>query len=90
MATLITVDGTKTTRLPKHGSAFTLKELQEAVGGYIEFLHLIDGTVVVLDEDGKAKGRELNMSATDLCAPTLGPWDAIVGDVLVCSPTEVA
>lgn len=88
MAILMKADGTVETRSPKNGRNFDLDEMQLAVGGYIEFVYLNDGNVLVVNEEGKLRGLDLNMSATDMAAPTLGPTDCIVGDALCCTPIE--
>jgi len=68
----------------------TLEELQEIVGGYIQMVTSNDGTAdIIMDEEGKLKGKEINMDATELW---LGKERArnvrnpffIVGDVAVC------
>jgi hypothetical protein len=43
MARLIKVDGSDTELLPTSGGKFTLKEMQTAVGGLVEVLHLPNG-----------------------------------------------
>ena len=61
------------------GKTWTLKELQEYVGGYIELLSLpIKGRVLVTNEEGKLKGLPFNKNATDLYQ-----LDIIVGDVVL-------
>ena len=89
---------------PKNGKTFTLEEMQKAVGGYIEILHLADGRIMVLNEEGKLNGLETNITATGILAEVgsyvfgrhLKHADVIyafggnlVGDVLVCDDTEI-
>ena len=38
-----------------------LKTLQQLVGGYIEVIAYRDNIVIVLEEEGKIKGKKLNM-----------------------------
>ena len=64
----------------------SLSQMQAAVGGYIEVLGLNAGVSMVLDEEGKLKGRPLNNIAVRLTqhyAVGLRPGDMIVGDVLL-------
>jgi hypothetical protein len=79
---------------PTDGAAFTLPELQDFVGGYIEIVrgpHFTNGqTFIVLNEDGKGKGLPRNGFATYLYHLSGGSFDDwIVGDVLVCSRAEL-
>jgi hypothetical protein len=60
----------------------TLKEMQEVVGGYIEFLYLKDNLVMVVNEEGKMVGLPFNARATQLIKEN-NINDIIVGDVLV-------
>ena len=68
----------------------TLEELQEIVGGYIQIVTSKDGTAdIIMDEEGKLKGKEINMDATELWlgkerARNVLNFDVIVGDVAVC------
>ena len=64
--------------LPKNKKAFTLSELQEIVGGYIELVHLNDGRVMVVNEEGKINGLDYNLQGTLAYRK-----DIIVGNVLV-------
>jgi hypothetical protein len=60
-----------------------LKPVQEAIGGYVEVVPTLDGRVLLCDEDGLLKKRELNEGASLLAGRR------IVGDVLVCEVDEV-
>lgn len=77
----IKADGRELAISPE-ASRFTLKELQAAVGGYIEHVNLAHtGTdeVMVVNEDGKSLDLPVNKIASLIaCRP-------IVGDVLVAS-----
>lgn len=47
------------------GKKFTLKELQKAVGGLIEFVELYDGTSLVVNEEGLLISEpRINIKAT--------------------------
>jgi hypothetical protein len=61
------------------GETWTLDELQELVGGYIELLGVPSkDRVLVVNEDGRLKGLPLNKNATDLYQR-----DIIVGDAVI-------
>jgi hypothetical protein len=60
----------------------TLKEMQEVVGGYIEFLYLKNNLVMIVNEEGKIIGLPYNPKATQLVQEN-NIQDIIVGDVLV-------
>ncbi len=81
MAKIIKVDGT-TTNLKDT----SLKSLQGAVGGYIEIVNAPNGKLIVLDEEGKLKGKAVNLVATRLYG---NPNDVIVGDVVICDKDEI-
>lgn len=86
MAILLKTDGTKTELKPASGKLFNLRELQDAVKGYIELVYLTDGKIMVVNEEGKLNGFEINHNATKLANL---PNDVIVGDVLICSNKEI-
>lgn len=65
---------------PKTPPYFSLKEMQTAVGGYIENVYLDDGKIMVVNEEGKLNNLPVNAVATELYN---NPLDVIVGDVLV-------
>jgi hypothetical protein len=60
----------------------TLKELQDCVDGYIEFIWLRDGKILVVNEDGKINGMETNSFASALIQNE-GINDYIVGNALL-------
>lgn len=89
MGKIYKTDGTIIAVEPKNGTDYSLEELQEIVGGYIEVLPLNDDEIMVLNEEGKILGLDLNDNATALISEA-GMWDDfIVGDVLVCKNDEV-
>ena len=91
MALWMKADGEVKEVHPEHGSGFTLAEMQGMVGGYIENVYLHStGQVLVVNEDGKSQGLPMNMRATDLYQAEIGPFDAIVGDAILCSLAEVS
>lgn len=85
-AYVIQPDGTVFERLPHNGKVFTLVELQNIVGGFIEIVALADGSEMVLNDEGKLLGLPYNEKATLLFNAGGRVWfDPIVGTVLVCS-----
>ena len=85
MATLITPDGTLKVIHPKAGigKPFTLEELKSIVEGYIEILHLTDGRIAVVNENGKLIGLQCNPRAS------LTTGYHLVGNVLLCETAEL-
>ena len=77
MAEVIKVDGT----LGSLAEDLTLETMQGVVGGYIEAVYLGDH-VMVVDEEGRLKGRPVNRAASYLAQ------QIIVGDVLLLTPEE--
>ena len=73
-ATVIKVDGTEIA-LPTRPS---LTEAQRIVGGYIQLLHVPHGLTLVVDEEGKLKGKPRNVRASDYYQ-----FGDLVGDVIV-------
>jgi Domain of unknown function (DUF3846) len=83
MAQLIKTNGDVSTVLPKNGKYFSLKEMQEYVGGYIEVVRFTGGKeVMIVDEEGKVKGKELNRAAMICASVCRGIVTEIAGDVL--------
>ena len=64
------------------GTMVTLKEMQDCVKGYIEFVRLPNNMIMVVNEEGKIDGLGLNISATTFVQSKNLPH-IIVGDVLV-------
>lgn len=62
----------------------TLEQMQEAVGGYIEFVRITsDGAMMVVNEEGLLKKLPYNKVASIMANQT------IVGDVLIFSKKEM-
>ncbi len=90
MAKFIKVDGSETIVVSASGKTFTGEELRGYVGGWLEMLRLPSGEWLVLDEEGKLKGKPVNQRGTLLGrACGTAPCDHIVGDILVCSESEI-
>lgn len=82
MAHLIFADGGAANEINPEGEFFTLKELQDLVGGYIERVVYsarpgVEAGVMIVDEEGLLKQYPPNNSASFLAGQT------IVGDVVV-------
>ena len=88
MGNLIYPDGTHRQVVPEDGKHFTLDELQELVGGYIEILRNPKGKDfdAVLNEEGKLHGLDANPAATEYCGVT--DLDTLVGNVLILEGEE--
>lgn len=68
---------------PPAGKYYTLKELQQAVGGAVELIQLGGDYVMLVNEEGMILGLRDNERATDLCGGF-----PIVGAALVCRSTR--
>lgn len=88
MALVIPAAGPMYTVEPANKQKFGLEQLQEIVGGYIEIIPLAEGTMMVLNEEGKLDGLPYNLAATQMARGYIFEDDFIVGDVLVC-PSEM-
>jgi hypothetical protein len=65
----ITPEG-KRTFLPdpaNEDGTFSLRQLQDAVGGYIEVVSEAKGKVVLVDEEGLVKGLPINIAGSLIC-----------------------
>lgn len=71
---------------PKNeGQVFTLEELKEYVGGWIECIYLNRHQVMVINEEGKLLNLPYNAIATAAFQLAFQPTkDFIVGDALLC------
>lgn len=84
MATIIKVDGTR-----EPLKDLSLASLQKIVGGYIEIVPTNTGQLLVLDEEGKLKGKEVNPEGTRLTRGIVADDDFIVGDVILAKKSEI-
>lgn len=88
---LLTVDQQTIHVKPKNGVRFTLEELQEMVGGYVQLITLPSGRELWMNEDGKNIGLPVNTLATLLWRYVyrnydIGAEDWVAGNVLYCDP----
>lgn len=83
MARIIKTDGTERNVEPKNGSDFSLGELKEIVGGFIEIVTLKNRQLMVVNEEGMLIGMPYNIKASELYG------HPIVGNVLVCNNNQI-
>lgn len=90
MAQLIKADGTIKDIEPKNGTDFQLEELQGYVDGDIDLINLFDGSVLVINDDGKDR-YPTNNKATNIAHDHHAIWDGdwIDGDVVMCLNSEI-
>lgn len=77
MGIWIKVDGTIVPIVPSKGQKFTLKEVQDLVGGYVARFPLPDRNVMLVNEDGLPLRLPVNESASRIAGTD------IVGDVVI-------
>ena len=87
MAKWIKTNGEVIDVTPKNeGKTFTLEELKEYVGGWIECVYLNKHQVLVVNEEGKLLNLPYNAIATEAYRLAFQPNnDCIVGDALLCT-----
>ena len=88
LSTVITTNGLHKDVEPSNGTDFSLEELKEFVGGYIEIVRLSKSQIMVVNEEGKLMGLSPNPYAT-LLVQIAGHRDTIVGNVLVCDIEKI-
>mgnify|MGYP003152010153 CR=1 FL=1 len=74
----------KAVKIPKKGR---LEFLQKIVDGYIEIVSTKDKKLLIINEDGKKKGLQVNKKATELYV--YGLEDPIIGDAIVVETNEL-
>jgi hypothetical protein len=88
-AKIYKADGSIIDVKPNNGTDFSLEELQEIVGGFIEIVSLMDNEIMVINEEGKLIDLPFNETATQMYQEVDGFYDYIAGDVLVCDSNMV-
>lgn len=93
MALLVKADGTISTVKPASGKRFSLQELHEFVGGYIEIVRIQPGQyglltvrpgdIMVCNEDGHRLELPENRTASAIYNASGGLPFPVVGDVLI-------
>ena len=66
----------------KAGTAPSLEEAQKFVGGWVETVPFPDGSLLIINEEGKLENLPLNPLATALWHKHYGPTDQIVGNAI--------
>lgn len=87
MAVLYRTTGFQEEVHPADGKAFSLRELQTLVGGYIEVVPTTDGRLMVVDEEGSLRGKAVNHVATTHYL--YRGHDVITGECLVATAEEL-
>lgn len=93
MAVLIKVKENGNTRVtsvePKNGKDFKYTELREFMNdANIQIVHLFNGELMVVDEEGKLKGLPVNDTATSYAIAN-GLNDTIAGNALICKAEQI-
>lgn len=88
MGILMKVNGDVSEVYPAEKKGFSLKELQGFVDGYIEIVG-VGKQFMVLNEEGKLNGLDINIKATEIFQKHYGATDVIVGDILLADANEV-
>ena len=93
MATLMKIDGTTQEVFPQDKKrGFTLEELYKLVGGNCRLIEapgpFNDGRLMIMDEEGKLNGQELNVEASEKFYKELGYKDLIMGNVIMVNNEE--
>jgi hypothetical protein len=80
-ARLVDVDGKDTIIEPKNGTDFSLSELYKLIEcELVEVVTLQSGKYMIMDEEGKLKGKAINKLASSMYKP----YEDIVGKVVIC------
>jgi len=67
----------------------TFDAARAEVGGYVELVRLTDAIVMLVDEDGRMRGRPTNRAATVLANMLRPGIGSIVGDVVVLDGDDI-
>lgn len=84
---LVTTAGGMKAITPMNGRHYSLQEMQSYVGGYIETLK-VGQKLLVMDEEGKLKGKLPNRIATGWVLQE-GINDYICGDVMLIERSHI-
>ena len=87
-AKLIKSNGNVSEVEPKNGINFSLEELQQFVGGYIEIVPIKNGRFMVVNEEGKLSNLPFNLLASAEYNEIVR-GDSIVGDALICPSSMI-
>lgn len=89
-AVLLRSDGTSQKVMPDQSDgSFSLEELYRLIEtDLVEVVHLPKGFIMIVDEEGKLKARQVNEAATAVINVWGNP-DYIVGNALVCLRSQL-
>lgn len=88
MGILIKTSGEKTEVKPANGESFSLKEVQEYVGGYVEMFR-VNGKKYLFNEEGLLHDLPSNAKATEELEKDCNQAvQTLVGDVLILRESE--
>lgn len=76
-------NGEKITVESKNGTDFNYEELRSFVDGPIEVVYLKNNEILIVNEEGKLNGLELNTNATNVYIQSYGLKDYIVGNAFL-------
>lgn len=76
-------NGEKITVESKNGTDFNYEELRNFVDGPIEVVYLKNNEILIVNEEGKLNGLELNTNATNIYIQSYGLKDFIVGNAFL-------
>lgn len=85
---VITTDGLRRNAEPSNGMNFSLEELSNIVKGHIEIVRLSKTQVMVVNEESKLIGLDINPYAS-LIVQLTGVCDTINGNVLICDVDKI-
>ena len=88
MAILITTEN-KVSIVKSSNKSFSLSELQEFVGGWIEIIDLGSGKLLVVNEEGKLMKLAENKIATIFARDFISYGDSIVGNAILADRGEI-
>ena len=74
---------------PKNGKTFGKTEMCGIVEGFIDIIRLNDGRVIIVDSQGKALNKAVNIPATNILRRDHFTTDYIVGTAIVCDADMV-
>ena len=69
---------------PKNGKTFGKTEMYGIVEGFVDIIRLNDGRVIIVDSQGKALNKAVNIPATNILRRDHFTTDYIVGTAIVC------
>ena len=72
---------TTTWEIKRKEDSPSLSDAQKFVGGWVEVVQVNDG-VLIIDEEGKLKNKDVNDISSKMYADKYGDADIIVGDTI--------